>query len=140
MLADNSRHLLEAAAAEQTLVRAEEALLHAERAGQPLTVVALAAQAQSVALIALHRARSPGPPATAARPGTIPWLCGAACSAARLGCVATAPARRANPRAQPTPPGEVNDLRIQLARAVGERRATRRDHPGGSDRPARSGT
>lgn len=128
MLADNSRHLVEAAARrrQQTLAQADQALEHAERAGEPLTVAQLAAQAgvsrswlyTQPALVARLRQlpgqdRAGGPPAPpAAQRATETSL------QRRLEA-----AHHRNQLLQ----AEVRDLRTQLARALGERRTHRHD-------------
>ena len=124
MLADNSRHLVAAAAQrrQQTLARAEQALEHAERAGEALSVAQLAAQAgvsrswlyTEPDLMARLR-QLPGQDRTGG-PTALPAAQRATAKSLQRRLEA---AHHRNQLLQ----AEVRDLRTQLARALGERRA-----------------
>ncbi len=127
MLADNSAHLVAAAARrrEQTLARAEEVLERAERTGDPFTVTGLTAQAgvsrswlytqpELLARLRQLAGRRPTEPPSAASPTE---RASDASLRRRLEL-----AHQRNQLLQ----AEVHDLRHQLARALGERRIAQR--------------
>lgn len=138
MIADNSHHLVAAAAQrhERTLRQAQSALDDAERTGDPLTVAALAAHA--------HVSRS----WLYTQPEILARLRQLADRRPRAGTPLAAPAERASDASlhrrlemahqrNKLLQAEVLELRSQLARALGEGRR-RRQH--GPDRPQHSGT
>lgn len=127
MLADNSRHLVAAAARrrEQTLARAEQALEHAERAGEPLTVAALAGHAQ------VSRSWLYTQPDLMARlrqlPGQEPDVSPVLPEAQRATEASLQRRLEAAHQRNQLLQAEIRDLRTQLARALGDRRTARHD-------------